>query len=156
MLSWSSELTLLVYLKQAINGVLNAVIASAVVILCSLSTRAWLPSATPLMKLRHILFCALLSVILITGIPLILYEGHSMRQGQENFVEQTLSSMGSELIGRLDESEAEQRLMYHIGRVRGASDVNIGVIDEQGNLLSQVGNLSSLTPSPQAELSESA
>lgn len=75
-----------------------------------------------------------------------------MRQGQENFVEQTLSSMGSELIGRLDESEAEQRLMYHIGRVRGASDVNIGVIDEQGNLLSQVGNLSSLTPSPQAEL----
>jgi len=152
LLNWSVELTHLVYLKQAVNGVLNAVIASAIVIICGLSNCAWLPTAAPLMKLRHILFCTLLTATLITGIPLILYQGHSMRQGQENFVEQTLSSIGSELLGRLGEPEAEQRLMYQIGRVRGSSDVSIGVVDGQGRVLSQVGSLASLTLSPEAEL----
>ncbi|XQU06983.1 hypothetical protein P4544_09440 [Halomonas sp. LY9] len=153
-LDWSQELTLLVYLKQAINGVLNAVIASAIIIVCGLSKRAWLPKAGALLTLKHLLFCALLSVTLMTGIPLILYEGHAMRQGQERFVDQTLSSLGNELIGRLSEPDADQRYTYHIGRVRGGNNVSIGLLDAEGNLLGQVGSLNSLTLSPGDELIE--
>ncbi|MCG7578239.1 MULTISPECIES: response regulator [unclassified Halomonas] len=144
-LGWSQELTLLVYLKQAINGVFNAVIASAIIIVCGLSQRSWLPTAGALLRLKHLLFCALLSVTLMTGIPLILYEGHAMRQGQENFVNQTLNAMGNELVGRLSEPGADQRFVYHIGRVRADSNVNIGLLDAEGELLAQVGHLNSLT-----------
>ncbi|WP_404377459.1 response regulator [Vreelandella aquamarina] len=151
-LDWSQELTLLVYLKQAVNGVLNAVIATAIIILCGLTKRAWLPAAVSLMRLRHLLFCALLSVTLMTGIPLILYEGHAMRQGQENFIGQSLEALGHELAERLSEPEAEQRYMYHIGRVRGSNDISIGLLDAQGDTVSQVGSLNSLALAPGDEL----
>ncbi|WP_404345489.1 response regulator [Vreelandella venusta] len=151
-LGWGQELTLLVYLKQAINGVFNAVVASAIIIFCGLSRRAWLPTAGALLTLKHLLFCSLLSVTLMAGIPLILYEGHAMRQGQENFVSQTLNTLGNELVGRLSEPEAEQRYMYHIGRVRAGNDVNIGLLNADGELLAQVGNLNSLTLAPGDEL----
>ncbi|HAZ99982.1 MAG TPA: PAS domain S-box protein, partial [Halomonas sp.] len=120
-LGWGQELTLLVYLKQAINGVFNAVIASAIIIFCGLSKKTWLPTAGALLTLKHLLFCSLLSVTLMAGIPLILYEGHAMRQGQENFVKQNLNNLGNELVGRLSEPEADQRYMYHIGRVRAGN-----------------------------------
>ena len=152
LLGWSQELTLLVFLKQAVNGVLNAVIASAIIIACGLSKWTWLPTAGALVKLRHLLFCALLSVTLMTGTPLILYEGHSMRQGQESFVDQTMVALGNELIERLTEPGAEQRYMYHIGRVRGGSDVSIGLLSASDELISQVGNLNSLTLEPGDEL----
>ncbi|MFP3342053.1 response regulator [Halomonas sp. SIMBA_159] len=151
-LNWSQELTLLVYLKQSINGVLNAVIASVIIILFGLSKRPWLPRADALLTLKHLLFSALLSVTLMTGIPLILYDGYAMRQGQEHFVDQTLASMGSELIGRLSEPDADQRYTYHIGRTRGGSDVSIGLLDAEGNLLDQIGNLNSLALAPGDEL----
>lgn len=151
-LGWGQELTLLVYLKQAINGVFNAVIASAIIIFCGLSKKTWLPTAGALLTLKHLLFCSLLSVTLMAGIPLILYEGHAMRQGQENFVKQNLNNLGNELVGRLSEPEADQRYMYHIGRVRAGNDVNIGLLDADGELLAQVGNLNSLTLAPGDEL----
>jgi len=145
LLGWSQELTQLVYMKQLVNGVLNAVIASAIIIVCGLSKCTWLPTVGSLMRLRHLLFCALLSVTLMTGIPLILYEGHAMRQGQQTFVDQTLTALSNELIERLSEPEADQRYMYHIGRVRDGNDVGVGLLDEEGELISQVGDLNSLT-----------
>ncbi len=153
-LGWGQELTLLVYLKQAINGIFNAAIASIIIILCGLSKPTWLPTAGSLLTLKHLLFCALLSVTLMTGIPLILYEGHAMRQGQENFVDQTLASLGNELVGRLAEPDAEQRYTYHIGRVRAGNDVSIGLLNEEGELLGQVGSLNSLDLGPGDELIE--
>ncbi|UDM05815.1 response regulator [Halomonas sp. NyZ770] len=152
LLGWSEELTQLVYLKQAINGVLNTVIASVILVLCGLSRRPWLPTAAPLLSLRHLLFCALLSVTLLTGIPLVLYEGYAMRQGQEGFVERTLTSYAIELEDRLAEPDAELRIVYHIGRVRGSNDVNIGALDADGRVLGQVGTLNSLNLQPGDEL----
>ena len=144
LLGWSEELTQLVYLKEAVNGVLNTVIASVILVLSGLSRRPWLPTAAPLLKLRHLLFCALLSVTLLTGIPLVLYEGYSMRQAQEGFVEQMLTSHANELQERLAEPDAEQHIAYHLNRVRGSSGVDIGVLDASGRLLGQVGILRSL------------
>ncbi|KFC50948.1 hypothetical protein DK37_28920 [Halomonas sp. SUBG004] len=65
-------------------------------------------------------------------------------RGQENFVNQTLNAMGNELVGRLSEPGADQRFVYHIGRVRAESNVNIGLLDAEGELLAQVGHLNSL------------
>lgn len=152
LMGWSQELTLLVYLKQAVNGVLNAVIASGIIIAFGLSRRHWLPTAGSLLKLRHLLFCALLTVALITGIPLVLYEGHAMRQGQERFVDQTLATMGENLLARLDEPNAELRYDYHLNRVQGQSDVSIALLGEQGEVLSQVGRLESLVLAPEDDV----
>lgn len=151
-LGWSDELTKLVYLKQAINGVLNAVIASAVVIVFGLLKFAWLPTAASLLRLRHLLFCALLSVTLATGIPLILYDGYAMRQGEDRFVEQTLTSIGSELIDRLSEPAALAQFEYYADRVRIGNDVSIGLLDAQGNIVHQAGQLQSLSAQLGADL----
>ncbi|TVP44414.1 MAG: response regulator [Halomonas sp.] len=152
LLGWSQELTALVYLKQAINGILNAVIASAIIIMFGLSNLSWLPKANSLLRLRHLLFCALLSVTLATGIPLILYESYAMRQGQDRFTEQTLATIGYELIERLAEPESQGRYEYRLARVQAAYEVSVGLLDAQGNIVDQAGELHSLMPQAGEEL----
>lgn len=151
-LDWSHELTRLVYLKQAINGVLNAVIASAIIIMFGFLGFSWLPKVNSLLRLRHLLFCALLTVTLATGIPLILYDSYAMREGQDRFTEQTLATIGYELIERLAEPEAQGRYLYHLDRVQAGYEVSIGLLDAQGNIIGQAGELHSLSLQPGEEL----
>ena len=144
LMGWSSELTLLVTLKQAVNGVLNAVIATSLLILGGLLNTRCFPQVNVLMTLRHLLFLGLLSVALLAGIPPILYDGHAMRQNLENNVHQSLLILGNELKGRLTEPGAQQRYQYHLERVSAGQNVSISLLNLQNDVVGQVGDVSSL------------
>ncbi|MCS2609308.1 ATP-binding protein [Halomonas dongshanensis] len=140
--AWSWELTQLVYLKQAINGILCAVIATGVLIVVGLMKPKFLPAVDSLLSLRHLLFCALLSVTLLAGIPPVLYDSHSMSRGQQELIQERLTLYSRQMADYIEGGQPLEALSS-VSR----DDVSYAVLDAQGNVVAQLGELESLSSS---------
>lgn len=133
----------LVALKQAVNGVLNALLASLV--LLAWHHRHGAPTA---LSLRLMLFHCLLAAILVAGILPIIIDARMQREQHERVVAERLADVGRVLDARLlSDSDGEERLVYHLSRMAMMfPDINTAVIDADGNPVAQASPLRSRQP----------
>ncbi|MDP3515529.1 MAG: ATP-binding protein [Pseudohongiella sp.] len=133
----------LIAVKQAVNGVFNALLAGLVLMLVAThrDQRASL-------SLTWTLFHALLTATLVAGITPILIDARDQRAKHESAVAERLNEITGILAVRLSEDPpAEQRVEYHLGRVQGMfPEYTLAVRSDQGDILAPGHELRTTAP----------
>lgn len=119
---------MLIALKQAINGVFNALLAGLVVLLISYRAKQ---SAS--LSLSWIIFHCMLSAILLAGITPIIMDARDQRNALEGAVFERLSNVARILDSRMRaDPQGDDRLDYHLSRMQAMfPQVNIAVQDDR-------------------------
>ncbi|WP_188434380.1 ATP-binding protein [Halopseudomonas salina] len=143
---------MLIAVKQALNGIFNALLAGLVVLLISYRTRQ---SAS--LSLSWIIFHSMLSAILLAGITPIIIDARAQRDALEDAVFERLSNIARVLDGRLQaEPPGSDRLDYHLSRMQAMfPQVNIAVQNDQQVYVTQGHQIRSITPGFPTEVSTS-
>ncbi|MDH5325625.1 MAG: PAS domain-containing sensor histidine kinase [Gammaproteobacteria bacterium] len=142
-MSWES--TLLIALKQSLNGVFNAIIAGLIFLSLQLSDkgRQWkLPPAT----LSVLLFQVLLMTVLAAGFSPILYESYQQRIVQERFLADKLYWQANTIAANLEDqspnlTEADR---LRISIPKHDSSLAVGLLGPDDAVLASQGALFSL------------
>lgn len=135
--------TLMIALKQAINGVFNALAASLLLLLWHLARRGAQGAEAVRPSLSSIVFHAMLPVTLLAGIAPIIYESYTQRSEQEAFIAERLNDRAFELANRLetDALQGQTRYDYHLSRVQTRDDLGLAIVSAEGQVAASVGNV---------------
>ena len=144
----------LIALKQAVNGVFNALLASLLLL-----SAAYLRKQAGLLSLSSIVFHCALSAILLVGMVPILFDARTQREQHETMMAWRLTEVARVLVTRLNaDSAPDQRLDYHLSRVQSMFPaVTVALLDSQGKTPGSVSGISlhSMTPAFQSEQTSS-
>lgn len=134
------EATLLVAIKQSLNGIFNVLLASVIMLAIQLSNRFSVPHQHKL-KLEALLFHPFLLLMLVAGSLPIIYVSYSQQRDQEDFMYRHLYLRSIELAKGLNADSAQKlsRLDYHLDRLYTRDDLAIGIFDHQQQLLASRG-----------------
>ncbi len=125
------EATLLVAIKQSLNGIFNVLVASVIISALQVTGRFNAANKQRL-KLEALLFHPFLLLMLIAGSFPIIYASYSQQHDQEDFMYRHLYLRTTELAKGINEDYAQQlsRLDYHLDRLYTRDDLSIGVFDQ--------------------------
>ena len=133
----------LIALKQAVNGVFNALLAGLLI----LSFAFWRQRSASL-SLPWIVFHAMLTAILFVGMVPILFDAMNLREQQERAMLERLNEIATIFATRLQaDPVAEQRLDYHSSRLKSMFPVaNFALIEEPDKRVQSGQSLTIHTP----------
>ncbi|WP_018948865.1 PAS domain S-box protein [Thioalkalivibrio sp. ALMg11] len=140
------EPTTMIALKQGVNALFNALIASLLVLLWRLSGRGEVGSRRERPSLASLLFHAMLPVTLLAGLAPILHESYSQRGEQEAFMAERLQGHVENLAGRLESDfrAGRERYDYHLERVQTRDDLGLAIVASDGRILASRGEVRSV------------
>lgn len=111
------EATGLIAVKQAINSLLNAVMAGLIMLLLFFAVKAY-RVRQPRLVLRWVVFHGVLAVVLMAGLFPVLWEASEQRLRQEAVVADNLRRAADNLATRLEyDPDSGERAQYHLSRV---------------------------------------
>ncbi|MDC0661268.1 ATP-binding protein [Marinobacter sp. SS21] len=141
---WST--TVLIALKQPLNGVINALLASLIVLGALGLMRKPSLFRSSRFGFAEVLFIALLLGIALAGTLPIAFEGVRAQKVQEQFVAERLKEQAHFLADWLeqDTGRVAPPLNYYLERTQTRPDMGIAVLDHIGQTVSRLGPLISL------------
>ncbi|MDV2078289.1 ATP-binding protein [Marinobacter xestospongiae] len=137
----------LIVLKQSLNGVLNAILATLIFIAVqAISGNRASPSNTPKLAVTDTVFITLVLGIAIAGTTPIAIEGHRDQDVQESFVSQRLNQQADLLAERLQRNARQNRipLDQYLRQSQTSPDLGLAILDQQGEPLARQGSVKSL------------
>lgn len=141
---WST--TMLIALKQPLNGVINALLASLIVLGALSLMRKPTLFRSSRFGFAEVLFIALLLGIALAGTLPIAFVGVRAQKVQEQFVAERLSDQASFLADWLEQDAGRiaPPLNYYLEHTQTRPEMSIAVLDHTGRTISQLGPLTSL------------
>ncbi|MFP4561398.1 MAG: diguanylate cyclase [Thiohalorhabdus sp.] len=118
----------LIALKQPVNGLFNAALASGATLL--LASRHWAP------PLREVLFTLLFGGMLLPGLALIAFQAAQLRGEQHRLYDQLLATALTAVTERLDPVRAKTSLAASLPETVG--ELGIALADEDGEWITRV------------------
>ena len=144
-MSW--EATTLIVLKQALNGLFNALLAGLFILGLQLywpgNNRAWVGAA----RLPTLLFHVLLTAILVAGSVPVIVEGYDHRRQLEGFMAERLSERANGVVDRLKD-RPNGPWAERLASGTQASDTGVAVLGPDGKALARSGEVASLSERP--------
>lgn len=134
------EATILIAVKQSINGVFNVLVANVLFTALQLTGR-FIPANQQKPKLEAVLFQPFLLVMLLAGTFPIIYASYSQQRDQEDFMYRYLSLRATALANAIEADHAKNlsRFEYHLDRLYSGDDLSIGIFNQHGQLVSSRG-----------------
>jgi PAS domain S-box-containing protein len=146
--NWPSAV--LIALKQMTNGVFNALLASLFILL--LQSQRWAAHflTLPLVSLRQLLFLILFALTLFAGCVPLLIDARKLQTEYKQNVEQRLQQLAGALQKQLQlqaqsSSETTVAASVLLGAMLADDSAGLMVFDNNGNILSQAGTVTSVT-----------
>jgi len=136
-LDWNG--TLLIALKQPLNGIFNALIAGLIILFLHFR---WKMSDNNSLRMGNILFHVMSTAILLAGAIPIIIASYSLKNNEEDFVHRTLMMEASHLLGQIQsESNADLKSWQQIMHWRGSDiDLNLILFDAEHKVLLRSGS----------------
>lgn len=130
------EATLLVAIKQSLNGIFNVLVANVIMAAFQL-TGCFSGMNQQKLKLETLLFYPFLLLVLVAGSLPIIYASYSQQHDQEDFMYRHLYLRSIELAKGINADNAQQlsRLDYHLDRLYTRDDLSIGIFNHDNQLL---------------------
>ncbi|NDY96777.1 PAS domain-containing protein [Wenzhouxiangella limi] len=136
------EPTLLVALKQALNGIFNALAAGLLLFFVQMTRFDTLGLFRRKPPLSEILFHAMLTMTFLAGVFLIVAESHLQRGVQEGFMAERLQTQIRKTMIALDDSGPLSERAFEESLEQAASpDIGLALIGPDDRIVSQLGEL---------------
>ncbi|RUO75372.1 response regulator [Idiomarina seosinensis] len=135
-------------LKQALNGVFNALIAGLIIKLLVLFIQngkvAWLPSRV---RLNELVFHMLVGLTMLSGAVPIILNSYTHKVEQEQMLAEQLQTTLVNVVSEFQQQTQQQvpPLVLLNTALQGANISGIGILDKQGSLQTGAGDLVALT-----------
>lgn len=134
----------LLAIKQALNGILNAVIACFLML--GLMTRPYRRRAEPLQRvpISTLMFNTLLAATLIVGLLLVVIDSHSHRTEREQEIDVRLQRVVEQIEHALEHDPQAFRAVLTAAQL--PEDISVALLDAKGARLAVHGEVRSLDP----------
>ncbi len=139
----------LVAVKQALNGIFNALVGVAILLVLQFAWRGMAVFGTGPVRLVDVLFQALLTTILVAGSVPVIVNSHAQNRQFEAHLQDRLSDLARRLAYRIEALGVNDPLMWQdVMEDEGGSGLLVGVavLDADGAVRASVGDLRTLTP----------
>ncbi|MBF0471892.1 MAG: PAS domain S-box protein, partial [Gammaproteobacteria bacterium] len=147
-MAWESSV--LIVMKQALNGLFNTLIAAGLLLALQISRFNPLQRfpLTPI-TISDILFQIILTLVLIAGAIPILLDSYKQRDESEYFVRERLEENALQIMGELSSASDYQpeTLQRHFGSKERVDSFSWAIFDDNGSLLHQQGEIHSISSS---------
>lgn len=137
-LNMNWDASVLIAIKQSLNGVLNALIAGLIIIVWQITVRGKYALATK-PNLIDILFSPFLLLLLLAGSVPIVYASHSQQQAQQASVHGLLNLVVKGFAKSLNDDFKQniKQVNYHLDRFNIQNDLSIAIFNQQGDIVAQ-------------------
>ena len=140
---------MLIAVKQALNGVFNALVGVTILLALQFVWRGMSVFGTGPVRLVDVLFQALLTTMLVAGSVPVIVNSHVQNRHLEENLQERLDELARRLAQRIEGLDPRDRLMWRdVLEGEGGSGLLVGaaVVDADGSVLVEAGEMRSLTP----------
>jgi len=137
------EATSLIALKQPINGVFNALIASLILLGWQLLPRRTARKYSSPNQISGLLFHTLLTVIVLAGLVPIISQGYTNRAQQEGFLSERLLEKADGLMGNIQANPGLniEQLQGLLENENVGADIDLAFLSNEGGVLASQGEV---------------
>lgn len=141
------EAAAMIALKQALNGLFNALLAGLIVLGLQLRWRGAARLGLGSARLTGLLFHVLLTTILLAGAIPVILQGYGQRLEQEAFMAERLAERARHLGARLaaEPAAATARLKALLTEEQDNPGMGLALLGKDGSVLVQLGEVASLS-----------